>query len=67
MPDRTLRILQVNTRDNRGGAARVAWNLHCAFRESGLDARMVVRWKSSDDFDIFAIENVKPADGTRDS
>jgi glycosyltransferase involved in cell wall biosynthesis len=57
MPDPSLRILQINTRDNRGGAAKVAWDLHCAFRESGLDARMVVRWKSSDDSDIFAIEN----------
>jgi glycosyltransferase involved in cell wall biosynthesis len=55
--ERTPRILQVNTWDNRGGAAIVAWNLHHSFRDSGLDARIAVALKFSDDRDIFAIEN----------
>ena len=50
-------ILQVNTRDGRGGAAEVARNLHRAFRERGLDARMAVGSKSGDDPNISAIVN----------
>ena len=57
MPEWTPRILQVNTNDKRGGAATVAWNLHRAFRQSGLDVRMAVASKSTDDCDIFAIKN----------
>ena len=57
MPDATPRVLQINTRDDRGGAATIARNLHRYFRDSGLDARMAVGSKSSDDRNIFTIEN----------
>jgi glycosyltransferase involved in cell wall biosynthesis len=57
MPNHVPRVLQVNTRDNRGGAATVAWNLHRSFRDNGLHACMAVGTKSSDDDDIFAIGN----------
>ena len=57
MPDEPHEYCKSTRRDDRGGAAKVAWDLHRAFRESGLDARMAVGWKSSDDPDIFAIEN----------
>ena len=57
MPDATPRVLQINTRDDRGGAATIARNLHRSFRDKGLDARMAVASKSSDDRDIFTIES----------
>jgi glycosyltransferase involved in cell wall biosynthesis len=57
MPDEPQLILQINTRDGRGGAAEVARNLHRAFRERGLDARMAVGSKSGDDPNITTILN----------
>ena len=48
MAERPLRILQVSTVDNRGGAARIAWSLHQAYLERGLHAWMAVGRKSSD-------------------
>jgi len=49
MTDRPLCVLQVSTVDNRGGAARIAWNLHQAYQERGLHAGMAVGRKFSDD------------------
>jgi glycosyltransferase involved in cell wall biosynthesis len=47
--EQPLRILQVNTVDNRGGAAQVAWNLHRAYREREIQAWMTVGRKFSAD------------------
>jgi len=55
--ERSLRILQVNTFDNLGGAARVAWSLHQAYLERGLHARVAVGWKFSDDPNIHLVPN----------
>jgi glycosyltransferase involved in cell wall biosynthesis len=55
--ERPLRILQVNTFDNLGGAARVAWNLHQAYLKLGLQTRMAVGWKFSDDPNIHLVPN----------
>jgi len=40
---RPLRILQVNTLHGRGGAAEIAWNLHRAYRNRGVDSWMAVK------------------------
>ena len=44
-----MRILQVSASDREGGAARAAYRLHRALLESGIDSRMRVNVKSSDD------------------
>lgn len=54
-----MRILQVNHADQRGGAAQVAWSLHQSFNSLGIDAKMVVSRKFSDDDKIIVIENEK--------
>ncbi|MBI5142509.1 MAG: glycosyltransferase [Nitrospirae bacterium] len=48
MPDRSLRIMQVNTHDIAGGAEKVAWNLHHKYREKGHSACLAVGFKHSD-------------------
>ncbi|MBD1912359.1 MULTISPECIES: glycosyltransferase family 4 protein [unclassified Leptolyngbya] len=44
-----MKIVQVNTRDIRGGAALAAYRLHKSLRQLGQDSRMAVRWKVSTD------------------
>jgi len=50
-----LKILQVNTYDISGGAARVALSLHEAYRKRGHDSWLAVGRKRSTDPDIFTI------------
>ena len=50
-------IVQVNTMDNRGGASRVAWNLHKSYLGRGLNARMAVGRKFGDAQTIEVIPN----------
>lgn len=57
MAERLLRILQVNTSDIQGGAAKVAWNLFCAYRARGHYSRLAVGIKHSADPDVVAISN----------
>ncbi len=61
--ERAMRVLQVNLKDDQGGAAQIAWNLHRAYRARGLDARMAVGRKFSGDEHVFEIphEKYKPA------
>lgn len=44
-----MKILIVNAFDIHGGAARAAYRLHRALLAAGVDSRMLVRSKSSDD------------------
>jgi glycosyltransferase involved in cell wall biosynthesis len=44
-----MRILQVATKDNSGGAARAAFRLHQGLLNAGVDASMLVAYKSSND------------------
>lgn len=44
-----MKIVQVNTRDIRGGAALAAYRLHQALQQLGKESHMVVRWKASTD------------------
>lgn len=56
----TLRVLQVSAQDLRGGAARNAWVLHRGLRARGVDARMLVGWRDSDDPHVQAIPRPFP-------
>ena len=55
-PERPLRILQVNTFDDVGGAARVARNLFEAYRSRGHDSRLAVGHRALDDPAFIPIE-----------
>ena len=44
-----MKILQLSTDDSAGGAARAAYRIHCAQIRSGLDSRMLVLHRDSDD------------------
>src|SRR5215470_2376415 len=57
MSDQPLRILQINTMDNQGGAARIAWNLFTAYRARGHSSWLAVGRKSSNDRDVLVIPN----------
>ena len=63
MTDGPMRVLQVNLLDGRGGAAQVAWNLHCAYRARGLSSYIAVSRKLGGDQDVLEIphEKYKPA------
>lgn len=44
-PERSLRILQLSTNDQGGGAERIAWTLFTTYRQRGHDAWLVVGGK----------------------
>ncbi len=44
-----MKILTVNTMDITGGAARAAYRLHRGLLEQGVNSRMLVQFKKSDD------------------
>jgi len=52
-----MKILQVNTEDYFGGAARVAWNLHQSYRALGHSAWLLVGNKQQKDDSIIKFDN----------
>lgn len=54
-------IVQINTRDRRGGAERVAWNLFQAYQKRGLASWLVVGKKYSHDPHVWEIANAPHA------
>ena len=44
-----IKILSVNTSDTSGGAARAAYRIHCGVRQLGINSRMFVKDKQSND------------------
>lgn len=50
-----MKIVQVNTRDIRGGAARAAYRLHQALRQVGEESQMLVRWQTILDPTVLAL------------
>jgi len=52
-----LRILQINTSDSGGGAAKIAYNIHCTYRTRGYLAQLIVGNKCTDDPDVVLIAN----------
>ncbi len=55
MIEQSLRILQVNVADIRGGVESVAWNLLHGLRVRGCDSQMVVKFKVSDNPNVLTI------------
>jgi glycosyltransferase involved in cell wall biosynthesis len=51
-----MKIVQINTYDIQGGAARAAYRLHKGLREIGEDCRMLVRYKASSDDSVYRID-----------
>ncbi len=47
-----MNVLIVNTTDIEGGAARAAYRLHRSLLVAGLDSKMLVQSKTSDDFTV---------------
>jgi len=60
-----LHIVQVNTVDVAGGAAKVARKLHEKFRERGHRSTLVVGLKQSSDPDVVEIDNRDAGRGFR--
>ncbi|MFA9518651.1 glycosyltransferase family 4 protein [Halopenitus sp. H-Gu1] len=54
-----MRVLHLNTSDTNGGAARAAYRLHSGLRSNGVDSRMLVQNKDSDDNQVYGPEGVK--------
>ena len=53
-----MRILQINTTDNRGGAAKIAFQLHKELKKMGHQMSMFVGRKYSNDPNVFILNNV---------
>ncbi len=59
-----MKILIVNTSDIQGGAARAAYRLHKSLLANGIDSKMLVQSKSSDDYTVIGpISKVQKAMG----
>lgn len=58
-----IKVLSVSTSDTGGGAARAAYRIHNSLLELGVDSRMLVKDKSSDDERVLELESFKPHDG----
>lgn len=52
-----MKILQLSTSDISGGAERVAWEMHQAYRARGVSAWLAVGQKYSQDPAVFQIQN----------
>ena len=50
-----LRVLNLSFWDNAGGSGRAAYRLHSSFRRLGVDSRMLVALKATDDEDVKVI------------
>ena len=49
-----IKQLIINTFDIKGGAARATYRLHKALQEVGIDSKMLVQYKESDDYSVIA-------------
>jgi glycosyltransferase involved in cell wall biosynthesis len=47
-----VKVLIVNTSDIEGGAARAAYRLHRSLLDAGIESKMLVQSKASDDFTV---------------
>jgi glycosyltransferase involved in cell wall biosynthesis len=50
-----MKVLIVNTSDISGGAARAAYRLHSSLLSTGIDSKMLVQIKKSDDYTVIPI------------
>lgn len=58
-----MRIVQVSTRDLKGGAERIAWYLHKSYLAQGYDAHLLVGQKFSDDPSIHTLTHARDQQG----
>ena len=47
-----IKVLLINTNDIHGGAAKGTYRLHKGFQNIGIDSKILVQIKSSDDFSM---------------
>ena len=50
-----MRVVHLSTNEQAGGAARAAHGLHAALREAGVDSRMLVLERQSDDASVATV------------
>lgn len=60
MSEKKLKVLSVCTSDSGGGAARAAYRIHQGVRELGVDSRMFVKNKQTNDDCVIALESFIP-------
>ena len=60
MSDRPIKVLSVCTSDSSGGAAHAAYRIHRAVRELGVDSRMFVKHKGTDDPTVLTVDDFIP-------
>jgi glycosyltransferase involved in cell wall biosynthesis len=60
MSEKKLKVLSVCTSDSNGGAARAAYRIHQGVRELGVDSRMFVKDKQTQDDSVIALEAYIP-------
>ncbi|WP_080505167.1 glycosyltransferase family 4 protein [Halorubrum aethiopicum] len=53
-----MRVLHLSTSDTNGGAARAAYRLHRGLRSNGVDSRMLVQNKDSDDDHVYGPDGI---------
>ena len=52
-----MKVLTINTNDSMGGAAREAYNKFRGLKNIGVESKMFVARKTTNDFDVIASEN----------
>lgn len=55
-----IKVLSVSTSDSSGGAARAAYRIHKAVQAEGIDSRMFVKDKGTEDPDVLALSGFIP-------
>lgn len=55
-----IKVLSVCTSDSSGGAARAAYRIHKAVKAEGIDSRMFVKYKGSQDSDVIELSEFIP-------
>ena len=54
-----MRVLHVNTSDISGGAARAAYRIHKGLQAIGVDSKMFVQSKVSDENSIYTYSSIR--------
>jgi hypothetical protein len=54
-----MRILTINNNDSIGGAARASYNLYKGLCDIGIDSKMLVGTKTTNDYGVEGPENKK--------
>ena len=52
----SIKVLSICTSDSSGGAARAAYRIHQAVKTIGIDSRMFVKQKNTDDPDVIPLQ-----------